>query len=142
MDIQSLHTNLSSFVSNYNDITDKFFDDQTARFIDTNEQQLDDGEDALGNEMPEYRNPKYAQLKQTLGNNTGKWDLRLTGTLRGRLLMKDGWIFSNDWKNDKFENLSEFGLEVWGVQPERLDTLIKEQITPDFIALIEAKILK
>ena len=141
MDIQSLSTNLQNFVSNYNDITDKFYYNQAANFIDVNEQQLDDGEDALGNEMPEYRNPKYAQFKRSMGNNTGRWDLKVTGGLRRLMKMdKDGWIFSTDSKNAKFEGLP--GLEVWGVQPERLDTLIKEQITPDFIALIEDKILK
>ena len=140
MDIQEFSNKIEALVSDFDSLTDAFYLSYKPDFIDLNEQALDIGEDALGDKLPEYRNPEYAALKQSLGSKSGKhWDLKLEGDFRRGLKMDDaGNIFSTDSKSSTFERL--LGRDIYGAQTKLLDTFIVEQITPDFDAILRKQL--
>lgn len=143
MDLQIFASDLNNFTGNYGAITDKLHKDQTASYIDLNNEALDVGEDALGNELPMLSNPAYAAGKRSKGGKSkGKWDLKDTGDFRRAMSMdKEGFIFSRDNKAGKLVPLLEgFGLDIFGVQEKKLDAHIKEQIIPEFYDIIRTKL--
>lgn len=140
MDLQQFGTNLNNFVVGYEATTDKLHSDNTAAYIDLNEDAMDKGEDALGNDLPEYHNPAYAQMKRSRGSKSnGKWDLKHTGDFRSAMKMNNqGFIFSTNWKQSKLVSL--LGEDIFGVQPVLLDRHIKEQMIPEFEDIIKTKL--
>ena len=142
MDIQTLASNISQFVASYDNVERAFYEQCKPLFVDANSDALDVGEDSEGNKLPEYRNPQYAQLKRSRGSKSGgHWDWKLTGESRSKMVMRsDGFITSLDDKTDKLVRFA--GGEVFGVQQKRFDELVQDQLIPDFIGIIENKILK
>lgn len=76
-----------------------------------NIENLQQGKDSDGGDMPRYRNPDYANFKTSINpRNRGFWDLRLHGEYyRGIQVKVSATIvfFSQKYRNDKIEWLHE-----------------------------------
>jgi hypothetical protein len=139
MDIYQLSDNVQKIVDDFDTMADEFIFDHAADFVDINAAQLMDGEDAMGDLMPEYRSDAYANLKRSVGSKGhGRWDYNLTGSFQSLMQMdKGGQIFSTDSKAAKLEAATKsVELDIYGVQPKRMDKYIADQLKPDFELLM------
>lgn len=72
---------------------------------------LQQGKDSDGNDMPRYRNPEYANDKTKINpNNRGFWDLRLTGEYYRGIdvrIFGSKVFFTQKFRNEKIDWLHE-----------------------------------
>nr|DAX24437.1 MAG TPA: hypothetical protein [Caudoviricetes sp.] len=92
--------------------------------INLNKENLMQGKDSEGNDMPPYRNPEYAHFKTSINpNNRGFWDLRVTGQYQNfvDVIIHPAVIFfKNDLQNEKAQWLhSKLGTSHLGVTEEQ-----------------------
>ena len=92
--------------------------------ISLNKENLMQGKDSEGNDMPPYRNPEYAHFKTSINpNNRGFWDLRVTGQYQSfvDVIVHPAVIFfKNDLQNEKAKWLHErLGKRHLGVTEEQ-----------------------
>lgn len=115
---------------------DKFIDQLVVRnekFItDLNKQQLFAGETADGGSTGEYASKSYAKFKSQLNPNNVV-DLFVTGNFYDGFfvrIIKDG--FEIDSKDNKRATLvSKYGKDIFGLNTESKETLIKDVILPE-----------
>ncbi|HTJ53727.1 MAG TPA: hypothetical protein VL443_29935 [Cyclobacteriaceae bacterium] len=107
----------------------KVVDQTNAQAIDLNTEQLFHGRDAQGNKLKAYRNPAYAEFKQSL-NPLGVTDLKLTGDFyRGFYAKTDRFPIMFDSSDSKTEMLTEKYGEIFGLDQEYLGKY-QEEIKP------------
>lgn len=106
---------------------------------------LMDGKDSKGANMPPYSNSEYANFKTSINpSNRGFWDLRVTGQYHLGIsfsVLKDSVRFWQKYNNEKTRWLDDrfkfFRVEPLGVTKEQL-----EQIQIDNIPIIREKLIK
>ncbi len=109
---------------------------------DFNRAQLMDGEDSVGLPVAlSYASIKYAEFKLSL-DPKGVVDLKLKGNFHSSIFVKaDDFpiIFAaTDSKAPKL--LAEFGDDVLGIQKSNLRLVIRNQILPDYLAIIRGNL--
>lgn len=110
--------------------------------LDMNKENLMQGKDSEGKDMPRYRNAEYAHFKTSINpRNRGFWDLRVMGEYQNWIKVNiygSNIFFKNTLKNDKAAWLhNRLGTRHLGVTEEQI---LKFQIEnkPE----IRAKMLK
>lgn len=143
MDLQTLNININKFVNNYDSLISDFLEEFDPDFIDLNEEQFDEGKDAIGNLLREYRSDAYAAAKKAIGAKPafGIPDLKLTGDFRGAMKSKrdneEMTIYSTDSKSGELQE--KYG-DIFGVNDDKLAKFVKEQILPSFIVYLNKKL--
>ena len=95
---------------------------EKADLVGINKENLLQGKDSYGNDMPKYRNPEYAHFKTSINpRKRGFWDLRVMGEYRRRI----GVIFfNNNLQNEKAKWLMErLGKRHLGITEEQLEEI-------------------
>lgn len=111
-------------------------------FAKLNAQNLMEGKDGYGEDMPRYRDPEYAHFKTAINpRNRGFWDLRVTGEYHKyfSVTIKPAVVFfKNTLNNEKSIWLKErLGTRHLGIPEKQF-----EQIQIDNAPAIREKILK
>lgn len=134
--IEQLYNNLSNLINNWDSITDDFLHRFDADFIDLNQAQMLDGEQADGDIIGELSklNADYKQLKISRGSKAarkGLMDFHFEGDFFNGISINDSFNFeSSDSKTAKLLGIAP---NVLGVQDKRLDEFSNDQILPEFI---------
>lgn len=144
MDIQQLSDNLNTIVNTWSSLESDFLKGFDADLIDINREQMMEGEDADGKEIGKLQSPEYIQLKKAMGSRAafaGLADLKFTGAFQDAMYVEHrGDNISIDSRDSKKNKLTKkYGYQIFGVQQQRLDELIKDQIEPEFIDLLSKK---
>lgn len=115
---------------------------EKADLVGINKENLLQGKDSYGNDMPKYRNPEYAHFKTSINpRNRGFWDLRVMGEYHrwiGVNIRPAVIFFNNNLQNEKAKWLMErLGKRHLGITEEQL-----EEIQMNNKPIIREKILK
>ena len=117
---------------------------EKADLVGINKENLLQGKDSYGNDMPKYRNDEYAHFKTSINpRNRGFWDLRVMGEyhrwINVNININPAVIFfNNNLQNEKAVWLKErLGKRHLGITEEQL-----EEIQMNNKPIIREKILK
>lgn len=101
---------------------------EKADLVGINKENLLQGKDSYGNDMPKYRNPEYAHFKTSINpRNRGFWDLRVMGEYHrwiGVNIRPAVIFFNNNLQNEKAKWLMErLGKRHLGITEEQLEEI-------------------
>ena len=98
-----------------------------------NKENLQEGKDSDGDNMPRYRNPDYANFKVTINpKNRGFWDLRLSGEYYRGIQAKiypTIVFFTQKFNNEKIDWLHDrIGTSGLGITKDQMEEVKKKNI--------------
>lgn len=117
---------LDTAINNTPRIIKEVMEEREEDLIELNKQNLMQGKDNKGMDMPRYRNAEYAHFKTSINpKNRGFWDLRVTGEYQKMIKVKihaSRIFFKNNLQNKKAQFLEEIlGKRHLGVMEEQME---------------------